>query len=130
MWLLDYWTKDNSLLCSGHSDVTNAWSFQFPVDRATPHPAFVLSPPNILNDIAIVHLKSPVPLSQGIRPVCLPDIVDGEDGADAEDRALAPDPVTVVGWGRTEKESRPDTLQELDIQVVGRKGSDDTAAGF
>ena len=113
--------KRTIFLVLGHANLTDPGSLKFPVERTTAHPNFVLDPPNILNDIAVVHLKRPVTISNAIKPVCLPDTVKSDDGADAEDTLLAPNLVTVIGWGRTEKEARPDNLQELDINVVDRK---------
>ena len=56
----------------GHADLSDEGSFRFLVEKSTPHPDYKKGDPNILNDIAILHLERPVRLTNAIRPVCLP----------------------------------------------------------
>ena len=73
----------------GHADLSDEGSFRFLVEKSTPHPDYKKGDPNILNDIAILHLERPVRLTNAIRPVCLPTPkASAEKQAEAEDTNL------------------------------------------
>jgi len=105
----------------GHADLSDEGSFRFLVEKSTPHPDYKKGDPNILNDIAILHLERPVRLTNTIRPVCLPTPkTSAEKQAEVEDTNLESKSLTVIGWGRTESVARPDKLQELELKLVDR----------
>ena len=73
----------------GHADLSDEGSFWFLVEKSTPHTDYKKGDPNILNDIAILHLERPVRLTNAIRPVCLPTPkTSAEKQAEVEDTNL------------------------------------------
>ena len=62
----------------------------------------------LVNDIAILTLKTPVRISSTIKPVCLPTFHDSYEGQ----------LVTVAGWGDlSERVGPPNELHEVDLHV-------------
>ena len=99
----------------GHSDITNDWSMSFPVSHVVTHPEYTLVP-LIVNDIAMITLQNPVKFTNGIVPVCLPQLTETDEDILAEDMTII-SPI-VVGWGQTETAIRTNNLQELQVDVV------------
>ena len=62
------------------------------------------------NDFAIIQLDSPVKFSDSVRPICLPDDGDTDDGDTDYDSVVS----TVTGWGRLWPQGPvPDVLQKV-----------------
>ena len=62
------------------------------------------------NDFAIIQLDTPVKFSDSVRPICLPDDGDTDDGDTDYDSVIA----TVTGWGRLWPQGPvPDVLQKV-----------------
>ena len=93
-------SRDPGVVRLGEHDISRVGETREPaldikIAGVTAHPGW--DPATLDNDIAIVKLVSPAPLSPAIAPVCLPD-----DYTDQELPSLLADlaPV-VVGWGAT-----------------------------
>ena len=91
----------------GEHDTTDAAADIRTVSRITNHPQY--NPDNLLNDISILTLSSPLTFSRAMSPVCLPaDPSLSYAGATA----------TVTGWGRTSPGGDlADSLQEVELTV-------------
>ncbi|EDV99246.1 transmembrane protease serine 9 [Drosophila grimshawi] len=77
------------------------------VVQITLHPSY--NPTTIVNDVALLRLESPVPLTGNMRPVCLPDVNHNFDGKTA----------TVAGWGLVkEGGSTSNYLQEVSVPII------------
>ncbi|XP_061081315.1 prostasin-like [Conger conger] len=74
------------------------------------------------NDIALLHLSSPVPFTEYIQPVCLA----------ALSSSIAPDTLGfVIGFGTLAEDGQlADTLQEVDLLVVSNRKCADIYAGI
>ncbi|XP_022211190.2 transmembrane protease serine 9 [Drosophila obscura] len=68
-----------------------------PVERTIPHPSYIPSSKNQVNDIALLRLGSQVEYTDFVRPICLP--------LDVNLRSATFDGITmdVAGWGKTEE---------------------------
>ena len=97
----------------GEHDTTDAAADIRTVSRITNHPQY--NPDNLLNDISILTLSSPLTFSRAMSPVCLPaDPSLSYAGATA----------TVTGWGRTSPDPEgplADSLQEVELTVLSNE---------
>ena len=97
----------------GEHDTTDAAADIRTVSRITNHPQY--NPDNLLNDISILTLSSPLTFSRAMSPVCLP--------ADPS-LSYAGDTATVTGWGRTSPDPEgplADSLQEVELTVLSNE---------
>jgi len=85
------------------------------VKKIVHHPKYFQSnnPFKIANDVAILHVQTPIDLSlKTVEPVCLPKAND-----DPADHQM----LTVSGWGRlSDTSSIPEHLKTVDVPVVKR----------
>lgn len=81
------------------------------VDKITPHEAF--DPWTLRNDIALIRTAKEIKFNDKIQPIPLPseDVDDGK-------------PLIISGWGKNGDDSRPDTLQYIEVQSLDRDECD------
>ncbi|KYN28215.1 Transmembrane protease serine 9, partial [Trachymyrmex cornetzi] len=74
---------------------------------------------NFENDIALLRLNERVPLSDTIRPICLPTMLDNEY---VETKAI------VSGWGTLKEDGKPSCLlQEVEVPVMSLQACRNTS---
>ncbi|XP_023031246.1 trypsin-1 [Drosophila willistoni] len=77
------------------------------VIQTTVHPNY--DPNRIVNDVALLKLESPVPLTENMRPVCLPEANHNFDGKNA----------IVAGWGLIKEGGvTSNYLQEVSVPII------------
>ncbi|NXC40167.1 TMPS4 protease, partial [Penelope pileata] len=71
------------------------------------------------NDIALVKLQTPLPISDTTKPICLPYF----------DEELVPGtPLWVIGWGYTQQHGKlSETLQEAEVRLIDTQSCNHTA---
>ncbi|KFP14361.1 Transmembrane protease serine 4, partial [Egretta garzetta] len=71
------------------------------------------------NDIALVKLRSPLHVSDSIKPICLPYF----------DEELVPGtPLWVIGWGYTQEHGKlSETLQQAEVELIDKESCNLTA---
>ncbi|KAH8248922.1 hypothetical protein KR032_004314 [Drosophila birchii] len=80
------------------------------VVKTTIHPNY--DPNRIVNDVALLKLESPVPLTGNMRPVCLPEANHNFDGKTA----------VVAGWGLIKEGGvTSNYLQEVNVPVISNQ---------
>uniref|UniRef100_W5MLE9 Complement component 1, s subcomponent.2 n=1 Tax=Lepisosteus oculatus TaxID=7918 RepID=W5MLE9_LEPOC len=114
--------KDSLLMYGGTADIENIESSKNTVtmesEKIFIHPGYPKAPTigkrtNYDNDIALVRLKSRVPLGPHLLPICLPERKD--DGTLISERLGF-----VSGWGRTEHGTLSSKLLYVEIPVKDR----------
>jgi secreted trypsin-like serine protease len=96
----------------GAQDISNPdeeTQIRMKVEAVYPHESY--DPTNILNDVAILKLASPVQFSEYVQPICLPT-----EGQQPED----PNQCYAVGWGRisNDNSTTADVLQQTLLPVL------------
>ncbi|MBN3316927.1 C1RL protein, partial [Atractosteus spatula] len=114
--------KDSLLMYGGTVDIENIESSKNAVtmesEKIFIHPGYPKAPTtgkrtNYDNDIALVRLKSRVPLGPHLLPICLPERNDNV--------TLGPERLGFVsGWGRTEHDTLSSKLLYVEIPVKDR----------
>ncbi|MBN3316928.1 C1R protein, partial [Atractosteus spatula] len=114
--------QDSLMMYGGAVDIENIESFKSAVSMESEkifiHPGYPKTPTrgrrtNYDNDIALVRLKSRVPLGPNLLPICLPERKD--------DGTLIPERLGFVsGWGRTEHDTLSSKLLYVEIPVKDR----------
>lgn len=96
----------------GEHDTTDSVLDLRTISKITRHPEY--NPLNVLNDVAILTLSSPLTFSKSMAPICLPE---------GTSNTFAGDTATVIGWGLTNTDGfgggdLSSTLQEVDLTVT------------
>ena len=98
----------NFLVVVGEYDLSKPTGEYVRASEWITHPNFDSS--TLDNDFAIIQLETPVKFSDSVRPICLPDVGDTDDGDTDYDFVVS----TVTGWGRLWPQGPvPDVLQKV-----------------
>ena len=100
----------NFLVVVGEYDLSKPTGEYVRASEWITHPNFDSS--TLDNDFAIIQLETPVKFSDSVRPICLPDVGDTDDGDTDYDSVVS----TVTGWGILWPEGpQPDVLQKVRV---------------
>ena len=97
-------------------------SRDYEIEKWKYHEEFINNIYEVVNDIALIKLKSKVEFGQDIKPVCLPSM----------SKIIEPgEKITVVGWGKTHvDEPQSETLLKVRVKAWSDKKCKDNYAKF